>query len=224
VLGNLLSLLTLSWAVYHVDRAGSIATTWPNGIHDNEIVTPFPRPLIEYELGLVSRQDDVSIGSLYDFPDSPSRAKPIQDSMFTSTIKAMALLDRASKLVYLRPEKGTGFYSPQRCDGRSPADGSPAGYTLPKIEPAQRTARIRTPAAFASLKNAIDRFNSELPPDRRNPWESWNGKIDRSHMGTLDPEVAQLVSLRPPTHPLMPLALYHRRSANVHVRYLFVQP
>ena len=34
-----------SWAVYVVDRCGASATGFPAGLRDEDITTPFPRPM-----------------------------------------------------------------------------------------------------------------------------------------------------------------------------------
>lgn len=71
-------LIRPSWCAYAIDRAGSLATGFPVGIADADIVTPFPRPLEEYELGLVTQEDNLTLSSLYEErilgprpPDSP---------------------------------------------------------------------------------------------------------------------------------------------------------
>lgn len=38
------------WTVYTLDRCGSIASQWPPAIPDDIIITPYPKPLSDYEL------------------------------------------------------------------------------------------------------------------------------------------------------------------------------
>lgn len=101
------------------ERCGTISAQWPPSIHDDVITTPYPKPLHEFELvrillsfkartdgqGLVSESENQSISTLYD-PSPPKQTLP---HYATSTepilrLRALAILERASKLMYLRPE------------------------------------------------------------------------------------------------------------------------
>jgi hypothetical protein len=36
-----------SWAIVAIERCGALATGFPGGISDNDVVTPFPRPFAD---------------------------------------------------------------------------------------------------------------------------------------------------------------------------------
>lgn len=175
--------------MYLIDRTGSIAAQWPPNIRDEDVCTPFPKPLHEYELGLVSSRDDYSLASLYD--DGPPQVLPYntESSGTILYMKALALLAQASKLLYLPAEK-------KRSSSLSSSDGS--SISPPDIDeylrqqsyyasrpptaegPAEnrhntRTPSIRTPRAFERCRFALTRLESELPPDLRTAWGTWDG-------------------------------------------------
>ena len=94
-----------SWTIYATDRSGAISYAWPVAMPDDIITTPYPKPLYEYELGLVSTEDDRSISELYD-PSPKSPMPHYSDStIFALRMRAMSILDRSSKLMYLPPER-----------------------------------------------------------------------------------------------------------------------
>ena len=53
------------WAVFAIDRCGSLATGYPAGIRDEDITTPFGRHLADIASGAVSERDDVTVRDLY---------------------------------------------------------------------------------------------------------------------------------------------------------------
>ena len=84
----------------------AISTSWPCAIPDDIVVTPFPHPLYEYELGLVQAHEDRSISSIWQVA-TPSPLPQFSESTFYSCrLRSLAILDRASKLSYLDPEPG----------------------------------------------------------------------------------------------------------------------
>ncbi|OCF77881.1 hypothetical protein I204_01884 [Kwoniella mangroviensis CBS 8886] len=96
------------WSIYITDRCGSISTQWPPAISDEVVTTPFPRPLHEYELGLVTEQDDhQSIQSLYR-PSPHHNPLPhyAETTLISIRLRAICILERASKLMYQPPEEG----------------------------------------------------------------------------------------------------------------------
>lgn len=110
-----------SWAVYTVDRCGSIAAQWPACIPDDVVTTPYARPLAEYELvrgkstrremaanaqGLVNEADDVSVGTLYSPVPDPPLPHYAESTYVNLRMRAICILERASKLMYLKPEPG----------------------------------------------------------------------------------------------------------------------
>lgn len=51
------------WQTYTVNLAGATATSWPSSV-PKQIKTPFPRPMIEYELGFIAPEHDVTLDDL----------------------------------------------------------------------------------------------------------------------------------------------------------------
>ncbi|WVW86826.1 hypothetical protein I302_108881 [Kwoniella bestiolae CBS 10118] len=96
------------WSIYVTDRCGSISTQWPPAISDEVVTTPFPRPLHEYELGLVTEQDDhYSVQSIYK-PSPHHNPLPhyAETTLISIRLRAICILERASKLMYQPPEEG----------------------------------------------------------------------------------------------------------------------
>ncbi|WWC92908.1 uncharacterized protein L201_007870 [Kwoniella dendrophila CBS 6074] len=96
------------WSIYVTDRCGSISTQWPPAISDATITTPFPRPLHEYELGLVTEQDDhYSVQSIYK-PSLYYNPLPhyAETTLISVRLRSISILERASKLMYQPPEEG----------------------------------------------------------------------------------------------------------------------
>lgn len=51
------------WQTFTVNLAGATATSWPPSIPER-VATPFPRPMIEYELGIIVPEHDVTLADL----------------------------------------------------------------------------------------------------------------------------------------------------------------
>ncbi|KAK8849759.1 hypothetical protein IAR55_005094 [Kwoniella newhampshirensis] len=196
------------WSIYICDRCGSISTQWPPVIADDVITTPFPRPLFEYELGLVSKEDDVSISSIF---NPPCDRKPLmhysESSLINVRLRAMTILERSSKLMYLDPEKGWDR-SISLSSSRSPPSGiddylfsqifvasafdSPTGENISNPPPRRdsadtgnklwtKCAKIRTPKAYEEVKQALLRIEDDLPVEWRTNWTVWDGKLQDWH-------------------------------------------
>nr|XP_019009262.1 uncharacterized protein I206_05910 [Kwoniella pini CBS 10737]OCF48043.1 hypothetical protein I206_05910 [Kwoniella pini CBS 10737] len=117
------------WSIYTTDRCGSISTQWPPAIPDDIVTTPFPRPLHEYELGLVTEQDDLkSVQSIYK-PTFHHNPLPhyTETTMISIRLRSISILERASKLMYVTPEEGwersipTQIYSTVNSSSNSPS-------------------------------------------------------------------------------------------------------
>ena len=123
--------LALSWTIYVVDRCGAISTMWPCAIPDEIVSTPFPRPLYEYELGLVSRADDRTMSSVW-APTPPPPLPPYADATYASVrMRSLGILDRASKLIHLDPEEGWEQRLRETASSTPPSDppsNSPPGW------------------------------------------------------------------------------------------------
>ncbi|WWC95459.1 hypothetical protein V866_002323 [Kwoniella sp. B9012] len=102
------------WSIYVTDRCGSISTQWPPAISDEVVTTPFPRPLHEYELGLVTEQDDhQSIQSIYKIsPLHNPLPHYAETTLISIRLRAICILERASKLMYQPPEEGWERFLP----------------------------------------------------------------------------------------------------------------
>ncbi|WVQ98216.1 hypothetical protein IAU59_005338 [Kwoniella sp. CBS 9459] len=88
------------WCVYAIERCGALATGFPSSLGDTDISTPFGRPLDEIASQSVTIQDDVTIRDLY---KGQAHAHPEGDSPYIRWIKAVTILERSSKLAFLRP-------------------------------------------------------------------------------------------------------------------------
>jgi hypothetical protein len=94
----------------------------------------------------------------------------------------MCILERSSKLISSRSEvqdegrvgASPDGISPPECNGNE--TGASGGW--------KRTARIRTPKAYAEVKGALERIEVDLPVDRRTNWALWDGKVQPWHFAT----------------------------------------
>ncbi|TXT10714.1 hypothetical protein VHUM_02219 [Vanrija humicola] len=145
------------WSVYEVDLCTAIAYLWHTGLPIEDVRTPFPRPLFEYELGLVSIQDDISLQSLLDPPPS-GLARSADSSFIVLRMKALTLLARVLKLRQERPEVD----SPP-----SPSAGPPTCSYPGSPAPAFATH----PAGFVRIKRALDNYAAQLPQEHKAPWQ-----------------------------------------------------
>ncbi|WRT69797.1 uncharacterized protein IL334_006788 [Kwoniella shivajii] len=203
------------WSIYATDRCGSISTQWPPAIADEVITTPFPRPLHEYELGLVTEQDDhQSVQSIYK-PAMQHNPLPhyAESTLISIRLRAISILERASKLMYQPPEEGweRSLAASTPSDHSSPSSniddylytqiGVAAGFVNVQNKngtststPASassnrskegwtRTARIRNARAYEEVKQALLKIESDLPPEWRTEWWKWDGKVQEWHFG-----------------------------------------
>lgn len=125
-----------------------------SGFNAEDVITPFPRPMVEYELGLTNETDTLSLPSIV----NPTRGIYHRDNSFmVLRLKALTLLGRAMKLRRLFAE-----------------DGEP----IPKLDGSHLCAQVRTPRAFDKLKFALDHYMESLPGERRPPWNTWDAEDD----------------------------------------------
>ncbi|KAL7423900.1 hypothetical protein Q5752_001485 [Cryptotrichosporon argae] len=200
------------WAVFLPDRCGAISTQWPCALPDESIITPYPKPLYEYELGLVSAlDDDYSISSLFDGTHVPCLPPGLDSTAAILRLRALAILDRASKLMYLKPEPAASstpspppsadasthraqrspddinideylYFQNYTADQASPNAAEAAAATHAHAE-SSRSARVRTPHAYAQVHSALVRFEDDLPPERRTDWAAWDGRAQAWQAG-----------------------------------------
>ncbi|TXT09443.1 uncharacterized protein COLE_03377 [Cutaneotrichosporon oleaginosum] len=152
------------WAVYETDLCTAVAYLWHSGFPIDEIRTPLPRPMIEYELGIVSEKDDVPIGSVFGATPPPYNS---DTSFMVLRIKAVTFLARVLKLRQDKPE----IEQPQV----APATPEPHGCSYPG---SPFPAHITHPQGFARLKSGLDRFVASLPEYMQPPWQ-WDSEDDR---------------------------------------------
>jgi len=145
------------WAVYEVDLCTAVAYLWHTGLPMEDIRTPFPRPMIEYELGMVSTIDDQSIESVLNPPPGPPRT---DTSFFVLRIKAVTLLARVLRMRQERPEVTLPTAAPE-----SPSTGPIGSYPGSALPPF-----ATHPTGFARIKAALDHYCDNLPPEHRAPW------------------------------------------------------
>ena len=152
--------------------------------------------------------DDVSLSMLYD-PRPRQPMSHYSDSIYMNLrMRGMAIFERASKLAYLKPERGWDDHFPpsgQSSSYASPYSGNTGAsqtstdgvssyerystrpeYASPTSSgspgggtmPWTRTPQIRTPKAYAEVTLALTRVEEDLPPTRRTNWEVWDGSVD----------------------------------------------
>jgi hypothetical protein len=144
--------LTGSWSIYVVDRCGAIAAEWPPAIPDNIVTTPYPKPLYEYELvchpsiallpaqshcgltgqNLVTERDNISLNTLWSGAPIVSDPYAFSNGIMMH-IRALAILEVSSKLMYLPPEPGWEANIPS--SSPSTAGGSPAAMAQQQQQP-----------------------------------------------------------------------------------------
>lgn len=146
------------WAVYETDLCTAVGYLWHTGLPMEDIRTPFPRPMIEYELGLVSTVDDLSIDSVLDPKDNP---RGLDNSFIVLRMKALTLLARVLKLRQERPEVAMPDMSPEPV-ASGPHVCSYPGSSLPPY--------ATHPTGFAKVKAALDYYVDHLPDEHRPPW------------------------------------------------------
>jgi hypothetical protein len=145
------------WAVYEVDLCTAVAYLWHTGLPMEDIRTPFPRPMIEYELNLVSSIDDQSVDTVLDPPTGAHN----DTSFLVLRIKALTLLARVLKMRQERPEVKLPAPSPESPTA-GVGNGSYPGSALPPF--------ATHPTGFARIKAALDHYCDALPEEHRAPW------------------------------------------------------
>ncbi|KAL0255322.1 hypothetical protein I308_100120 [Cryptococcus tetragattii IND107] len=210
------------WSIFVVDRCGSISTQWVPAIPDDVIITPFPRPLHEYELGLVTEADNISISSIY--APSPPRSRPLRydyADLVNIRLRAITLLERASKLMYLPPEpgwdanlerhrsesSGSTFFLPKGPDEMNEYLSSPSGsgstFTsglnhtdtpgrFRKNKGWTKTAKVRNSKAYNEVRQALLLIEEDLPEEWRTNWLEWDGKVQAWHFNGARKDIISL--------------------------------
>ncbi|WVR07980.1 hypothetical protein IAU60_005023 [Kwoniella sp. DSM 27419] len=140
------------WTIYATDRCGAISTQWPPAMPDEVIHTPFPKPLHEYELGLVTTEDDRSLASLY---EKPLAHRPLphymESTLISARLRGIGILERASKLMYLPAEEGWDHNL--SLDLSKSTGGSPVDIAIDDYLYSQMAAAAGMPNVNASARS-----------------------------------------------------------------------
>jgi len=158
----------------------------------------------------VNEADHSSISTLYDSTPAPPLPHYSDSTFVILRIRAIAVLERASKLMYLRPESGcedrlretmsispdtlgaiSSISPPNWLDEYLSSDWSMDPAAEQASESSRRgsatgkgwmrTAKIRTPKAFDEVKQALQAIEADLPPERRTKWGVWPEKVQDWH-------------------------------------------
>jgi len=160
------------------------------------------------EQGLVTADDDQSISTLYD-PGPPQQTLPHYAAASDQILRlrALAILERASKLIYLKPEPEFEHMLRDQSQSASPAgpideylfyqninithgpdflgqtgtEAAAAGSSSSQGKTWMRCARVRTPKAYAEVRLALEKIEVDLPPERRTDWANWDGRVHDWH-------------------------------------------
>ncbi|WWC68074.1 uncharacterized protein I206_101993 [Kwoniella pini CBS 10737] len=120
------------WCVYAIEKCGAFATGFPSSLRDEDIATPFGRPLDQIASQSVTLQDDVTIRDLYRGTAFPH---PDGDSPYIRWIKAVTILERASKLAFLTPTDDSEYTQAWTAYASALGTSSSTGSPPPKLPP-----------------------------------------------------------------------------------------
>jgi hypothetical protein len=162
--------------------------------------------------GLVTAEDDQSISTLYD-PSPAEQTLPhyAAASEQIRRLRGLAILERASKLIYLKPEPEFEQMLREQSQSASPSGpideylfyqnvnlthgpdflGKQAGTSADAAGSASsqgktwmRCARVRTPKAYGEVRLALEKIEMDLPPERRTDWTVWDGRVQGWHFNS----------------------------------------
>ncbi|WRT64635.1 uncharacterized protein IL334_001569 [Kwoniella shivajii] len=154
------------WCVYAIEKCGALATGFPSSLRDEEISTPFGRPLDEIASQAVTSQDDLTIRDLYRGNAHP---RPDGDSPYIRWIKAVTILERASKLTFLHPTDDSEYNQAWSSYGKALL-ASPSSSPLPP--PAWlNQPKYKNPKDYDECAEALKQYVSSLGIDGINPVE-----------------------------------------------------
>lgn len=145
------------WAAFSIDRAGALATGYPSGMRDEDIKTPFHRPLADISAGMVSEADDITVKDL--FAGNVGDTK--RDNNYVRWLKVVIILERAAKLAYLDPDDDSPYSQAWNkyhlTLHRDPDQPKPPAYL--------DQPKYRNPNRFRGCLLAIERFTNCLGED-----------------------------------------------------------
>ncbi|KAK8847547.1 hypothetical protein IAR55_005405 [Kwoniella newhampshirensis] len=154
------------WCVFAIERCGALATGFPSAIKDEDIATPFGRPLDDIASQNVSQQDDVTIRDLYRGTAHPH---PRGDTPYIRWVKAVTLLERASKLAFLEPTNDSEYtiaWTQYATALNSPSSQNPTPPPAWLNQP-----KYRNPKDFTECKIGLDKYIESLGVDGVSPIE-----------------------------------------------------
>jgi hypothetical protein len=153
----------------------------------------------------VTAEDDQSISTLYD-PGPPQQTLPhyAAASEQILRLRGLAILERASKLIYLKPEPEFEERLREQSQSASPSgpideylfyqnvkithgadflcqSAAASGTPSSQGKTWMRCARVRTPKAYAEVRLALEKIEIDLPPERRTDWTVWDGRVQQWH-------------------------------------------
>ncbi|KAK1921689.1 hypothetical protein DB88DRAFT_443137, partial [Papiliotrema laurentii] len=175
-----------SWSILAVERTGALATGFPCGIADADIITPFPRAFGDIASRSVTQHDDLTIRDLY---RHTYFEQDDEHPLSGRWMKAVVILERASKLAFIDPEEDSEYarawstyfmQSPHNPRLSNP----PAWLDQPKY---------RCPKDYSETKLALDQLQSHMgvdgifPVDRRR-----NAQIDGADEPAITPHTIKL--------------------------------
>lgn len=145
------------WAAFSIDRCGALATGYPSGMHDEDIKTPFHRPLADISAGMVSEVDDITVKDLF----VGNVGDAARDNHYIRWLKAVIILERASKLAYLEPDDDSPYAQAWNkyhlTLHRDPDQPKPPVYL--------DQPKYRNPGRFRGVLLAIEQFTNCLGED-----------------------------------------------------------
>ncbi|WWC86753.1 uncharacterized protein L201_001631 [Kwoniella dendrophila CBS 6074] len=157
------------WCVYAIEKCGAFATGFPSSLRDEEIATPFGRPLDEIASQTVTSQDDVTIRDLY---QGTAYAHPDGDSPYIRWIKAVTILERASKLAFLSPAVDSEYTQAWNSFGNKLSQSSTSGSPQPNPPPAwMNQPKYKNPKDYEECSKALKHYMISLGIDGISPIE-----------------------------------------------------
>lgn len=171
----------------------------------------------------MTEADDQSISTLYD-PSPPQQTLPYYGAASEAILRlrALAILERSSKLMYLKPEPSYDQLCREQSQSVSPAApideylfyqnvkmthgpdylgqqnqnvAAGQGASSPQSKAWMRCAKVRTPKAYEEVRLALMKVEVDLPPERRTDWTMWDGRVQQWHFNASRMDNYSLVRL-----------------------------
>ncbi|EAL22312.1 hypothetical protein CNBB4870 [Cryptococcus deneoformans B-3501A] len=152
-----------------LERAGALATGFPSTIRDEDILTPFGKPLSDISSQNVTLHDDITITDMYhDTGDSNPKTIYTHNSQW---IQALAILERASKLAFLKPSRDSD-YTKAWVEYTNALRSSNAQASPPSPPPVYlNQPKHRNPREYRECLLALDNLRKNLGVEGLSPLE-----------------------------------------------------